>query len=80
MTGTITIHYGAADRIERLEAAAIVRGDGERLRGVLRALDERLRRVARGKAEVPALQERGAEVVLEWIDELRGDLPLSLED
>lgn len=78
MTGTITLRYDADDRYQRAEAAAIVRGDGERLRGVLRALDERLRRAAQfDDREIPA---DVADALRDWLtDELDG-LPLSLED
>lgn len=79
MTATLSLHYDPDDRIEAARVAAIVRGDTERLRGVLWALDERLRRAAR-KADDREIHADVADAMLRWLaDELDG-LPLSLED
>lgn len=85
MTGTITLRYDADDRYQRAEVAAIVRGDTERLRGILWQLREDLVRIKNGKGSCvgetgPQLSIEQAEDMFAWlVDECDG-LPLSLED
>ena len=66
---SITLRYDPDDPGERQHAARIVGGDYERMRCALFAVSERLRRIARGKDEVPELSEYGALRVLALIEE-----------
>lgn len=70
-------HVRPDDPVERARIAAIVRGDGERLRSALFALREALHRVARGKADQvgeAALDYAQAEALIDWIDAECGEL------
>lgn len=83
MTGELTLRYDADDRYESARIAAIVRGDDERLRGVLWELCEDLRRVARGKQDSvgeAVLGSAQAEGLLDYIDGWLDGVPLSLEE
>lgn len=77
MTADLILHYDPDDPDDRARIAAIVRGDGERLRSALLSLREALHRVARGKADQvgdAALDYAQAEALIDWIDEECGEL------
>ena len=70
---SITLRYDPDDPDERKHAARIVGGDYLAMRCALFQVTERLRRIARGKDEVPGLSEVGADKVLKMIyEELDG--------
>lgn len=77
MTGKLTLTYDPDDPDDRSRIAAIVRGDGERLRSALLSLHEALRRVASREADCvgeAALDYAQAEALIDWIDAECGEL------